>query len=122
MKLINLTPHEITLYDREGKKVLARIPSSGEARVKVEQELVGWVFLEGNLKIPVYASMFGEVIGLPDPEPETETIFIVSFPVLQAMAGKRQDLVSPDTTPNGVVRDPNGKVLGVKSFQTLWPY
>jgi len=121
VKLINLTPHEVTLYDPEGREILARIPSSGEARVKVEQELVGWVFL-GDLKFPVYASMFGEVTGLPDPEPGTETVFIVSFPVLQAMAGKRRDLVSPDTTPNGVVRSPNGKVLGVKSFQTLWPY
>jgi len=135
MTIINLTSHEVTLFDPEGKKILARIPPSGkEARVKVKQEIVSYIPLPSpdmacygpgedateatfRDRIPVVRSHFGEVYGLP--EPQEGVVYIVSYPVLQAMAGKRNDLVAPDTTPNGVVKDPEGWVIGVKRFQIL---
>ena len=116
MKLVNLTPHAITLCDGKGF-IMAQIQASGQvARVETRAEKVGLVEVCGNL-FEIVATSFGQVVDLP--EPEKETTFIVSFPVLQACVGKRQDLVGPDTTPQSVVRDAEGKILGVKRFQTI---
>jgi len=38
--------------------------------------------------------------------------------VLQA-ARNRSDLVAPDTSPQGAVRDSNGRIIGVKAFQVV---
>lgn len=112
-KFVNLTPHPITVFKGEEK---IEIPPSGEvARVGVEQKKVGE--LNG---IPVHKSIFGDVEGLP--EPRENTVYIVSTVVLQALKAKnivRRDLVSPDTTPNGVVRDEEGRIIGVRGFQVV---
>lgn len=110
-ELINLTPHEITLVRKDGEKVV--IPPSGKvARVRVEQKEVGEI--DG---FPVVQSEFGEVEGLP--EEREGVIYIVSFPVLQALQGTRSDVVAPDTSPQGAVRDEQGRIIGVKRFQVL---
>ena len=111
MKLINLTPHEVTIYDESGN-VRLRIPPSGQvARVKPVQVKVGEV--NG---IPVFKTEFFEVEGLPDPQPNT--IYIVSLLVLQACP-HRKDLVAPDTSPSGAVRDSEGRIIGTRGFQVL---
>ena len=67
--LVNLTPHEITVYDESGK-VKLRIPPSGKvARVTVKQEKVGEI--NG---IPVVSSVVESIEGLPEPD------FLFSFP------------------------------------------
>jgi hypothetical protein len=113
VKLVNLTPHEVVVLD--ANNVVLRVPPSGQvARVAVKEELVGTV--NG---VPVYRTTYGAIEGLP--EPEQGTIYIVSLLVLQAMAGKRSDLVAPNTspTPLGAVRDAQGRIIGVRSFVTL---
>ena len=113
VEFINLTPHPIIIYRGEEK---IEIPPSGTiARVEVKQEKVGE--LDG---IPVHKSTFGDVEGLP--EPKENTIYIVSTVVLQALKAKgieRKDLVAPDTTPSGAVRDEEGRIVGVRGFQVV---
>jgi len=114
VRLINLTPHEIVVFDSSDNVVL-RIPPSGQiARVATHEKVVGSV--NG---VPLVTTEYGAVEGLPDPQPGT--IFIVSLLVLQAMAGKRKDIVAPNTapTPLGAVRDAQGRIIGVRSFVTL---
>lgn len=110
MKFVNLTPHEIVVkYDGETLK----IPPSGTiARVKtVMRELPR---ING---IPVRKTEYGEIEGLP--EPEAGTVYIVSILVLQALKGTRGDVVAPDTTPSGAIRDESGRIVAVKGFQVI---
>jgi hypothetical protein len=113
---INLTPHKVTVYDLEGKKVIAEIPPSGMvARVAVTSRIVGEI-----AGIPVRKTEYGEVENLPDPMPDT--YYVVSTVVLIALKEKgihRPDVIAPDTNPDSVIRDSEGRVIGVRFFQTL---
>jgi len=107
--LVNLTPHEIKIVGEDGKTRLVIPPSGSVARVKAEQTIVG--FVNG---IPVVRTTFGDVEGLPEPQPNT--LYIVSSLVAQACSS-RDDVVAPDTSPQGVVRDEKGQIIGVRRFQ-----
>jgi hypothetical protein len=113
---INLTPHKVTVYDLEGKKVIAEIPPSGMvARVAVTSRIVGEI-----AGIPVRKAEYGEIENLPDPMPDT--YYVVSTVVLIALREKginRPDVIAPDTNPDSVIRDLEGRVIGVRFFQTL---
>ena len=109
--LINLTPHEIVILVGDEERHI--LPFGEIARCTVSSRQVRAV--DG---IAVYANIFGAVEGLPDPQ--EGTTFIVSFPVLQALAGKRSDLVGPDTSPAGnPVRNEAGQIVAVRRFQVL---
>jgi len=108
-KLVNLTPHEIRVVGEDGEERLVIPPSGKVARVRTEQTTVGQVN-----NIPVVRTMYGDVEGLP--EPSENTLYIVSTLVAQAVP-YRDDVVAPDTSPNGVVRDEEGRIIGVKRFQ-----
>jgi hypothetical protein len=116
VKLVNLTPHEVTVFIDSSNTL--KIPPSGQvARVQSTEELVGYV--NG---ISVYKTIYGEVQGLP--EPQEDTIYIVSQVVLQALKEKgikRDDVLAPNTGPsqNGAVRDQQGRIIGVRSFIVL---
>lgn len=113
MPIINLTPHDICVYDADGKHIIRTYPASGTvARVKSTTEIVGEI--DG---IAIARSAFGAIEGLPDPQPGTT--YIVSLLVLQAASGKRDDLIGPDTGPGSVVRDENGQIVGVRRFQII---
>jgi hypothetical protein len=117
VKLVNLTPHEITVFDQNGNEVL-RVPPSGiTARVNPTENQVGYI--NG---VPVYKVTYGDIQNLP--EPQENTVYIVSQIVLQALQAKgiqRQDVVAPNTGPGpmGAVRDQQGRIVGVKSFIVL---
>ncbi|MFZ5366583.1 MAG: hypothetical protein ACOZBZ_04910 [Patescibacteria group bacterium] len=106
--LLNATPHQINLVDADGKTIRTIEPSGVVARCTATQTEVGQI--EG---IPIVKSVFSEVTGLP--EPDGETVYIVSSLVAQALAGKRE-VVSPDTGPTAL-RTPDGKIAGVRRFQ-----
>ena len=111
MKVVNLTPHEVKVLDENGN-VVATFPPSGQiARVKTSREKVGEI--NG---IPVFKTVFGKVEDLPESQPDT--VYIVSLLVLQACPD-RHDLVAPDTSPQGAVRDEQGRIIGVKGFQII---
>jgi len=114
--LVNLTPHDIVIYHEDGKTVKLVIRASGQvARATARRKKIGEI--NG---IPVYRNEFSEVEGLP--KPKRGVIYIVSSLVQQALklrGIKRKDIVSPDTSPEGVVRDKNGRILGTKGFQVV---
>lgn len=106
MKIINLTPHTIKVVD-SNNQVIREYPSAGVARVSTTSEVITEV--DGGIKI--VRTKFGEVQGLPDPD--GESIFIVSMVVAQAAAG-RNDVVAPDTGPTAYRE--NGLIVGVRQF------
>lgn len=103
MKIINLTPHAITIIAEDGTKT-EFAPSGVIARVAQIREQVGT--LDG---FSLYRNTFGEVVGLP--EEKADTVYIVSALVAQA-AKDRDDLIIVDNT----VRDENGRIIGARGF------
>lgn len=95
MEIVNLTPHPIVITD--GKTY----PPSGQvARVSTQYG----VAVNGVADVS-----FGEIQGLPDPQPDT--IYIVSA-MLVAAAPHRTDLVSPASGHPLCVRK-DGQVVSV---------
>jgi hypothetical protein len=73
------------------------------------------------MEIPVRRITYGDVENLLPPE--EGTIYIVSTLVILALREKgvmRVDLLSPDTNTDSVIRDKDGRVLGVKYLRTRW--
>ncbi len=106
MKLINVTPHAITVVGEDGASVMLA-PSGVVARVattRTDEVRAGFRFT---------STVFGAVEGLPCPE--EGTVFVAS--TLVAQAAKRPDVVSPDTGPTAVRE--NGQVVAVKGFQVF---
>jgi hypothetical protein len=104
MRIVNLTPHPVTLLGVE-------IPPSGTiARVAEEIEVVRYIDWEGK-KLPVIRKRLGEVQGLPPPQPDT--VYIVSL--LVAQAAMRADVLAIGES----VRDAKGNIVGAVSLATL---
>ncbi len=114
MKLVNCTPHAITLIV-DGQEVV--IPPSGmvlrAAEVVAAEELLA-VNLDGEqLSVPVRTLSFQQVQGLPPVE--EGTLYIVSAIVAQAVKKahpERTDFV----VPHDLVRDEEGRVVGARAL------
>lgn len=100
--IVNLTPHDVHIHLPDGTVRTYR--SEGVARVESFSDLIG--YQDG---IPIVKTVYGGVTGLPDPT--TGTLYIVSLLTKQACP-HRNDLVSPEN----LVRDVNGKVVGCKGL------
>jgi hypothetical protein len=104
-KIINLTPHTVKVVS-SNNQVIREYPSAGVARVATTAQVIDEV--DG---ISVVRTSFGEVQGLPDPD--GESIFIVSMVVGQAVSG-RSDVICPDSGPSAYRE--NGLIIGVRQF------
>lgn len=111
MNLINLTPHDLTVYLADGTTLT--IPPSGMvARVAQEYVSVGDLDLGGGLAVPLVATQYGAIQGLPDPV--DGVFYITSALVAQAAWSQgRKDVLAPDTGA-GAVRDDQGRIVGVR--------
>ena len=105
-KLINMTPHDVVVYD-DGGEIMVTIPASGQiARCAETSSPAG----EFN-GIPLVRKDYGDIVGLPDEAPDT--MYIVSGLVSAAGAKLgRRDLYSPAD----LVRNSTGAVVGCKSL------
>lgn len=101
MKLVNLTPHPITLVLGE----TTTIESAGVARVATSSVEVGT-----HMGVPLIRSTYGEVVGLP--APQEGVLYIVSAMVRSALLG-RTDLASPAA----LVRNEAGQITGCKALE-----
>ena len=110
--LRNRTPHSIIVVDPCGGIVLDLPPEGRIARVEattLEQPPVDGV--------PVVRTTYGTVTDLDAPEPGV--YLVVATLVLQTIGNERPDLLAPDTGPQSVVRDAEGRILGVQRLQRL---
>jgi len=102
----NYTPHVVSVL-HEDKMV--NIPISGSViRVVTRCTPNGYV-----MGLPIFLCTDGQVADLP--EPEQGVMILVSSVV--ARAAMRPDVISPDTSDAGSIRDGNGRIIGVKRFQ-----
>lgn len=110
MNIINLTPHKIDVLNSYGS--VAIMPSGKVARVTTTDTLIGHVYMMYNgseVPVPVNETKFGKVVDLPEPEPDT--ILIVSRLVKNAVPERDDVLV-----PGNLVRDAAGVIIGCNGF------
>ncbi|OYD08560.1 hypothetical protein [Paludifilum halophilum] len=108
MKIINLTPHDLTVQHEDGTRTTFE-KAETPARVATSQEKVDEV--NG---IEIVSQEFGEIEGLP--EPQEGVVYLVSFIVRTAAQKEgRTDVLSPDTS-NDVIRDKDGQIEAVRRF------
>lgn len=100
----------MTLIKEDGSKEVFE-PSGIVPRLSTKTEPAGKIG-----EIPVVRNTMGRPENVP--EPKEGTAYIVSFLVASALP-ERDDLIAPDTTPDSVVRDENGRIVGVKRFQKV---
>jgi hypothetical protein len=102
----NLTPHEVAVMVGDS---IIRIPTSGKVvRLNSQCEKCGSI-----LGVPVSKCKEGEPHGLP--EPEDGVIYLVSSVVAKKV--NRPDVLCPDTSDEGAIRDGNGYIIAVKQLQ-----
>lgn len=101
--LVNMTPHPLNII--VGDTTLTLDPSGIVPRVASE-----------NIKVAegIVTTKLGDVDGLPDQVPGK--LLVVSALVRMALPD-RDDLVGPDTSPQGAVRDADGRIIGVRGIQ-----
>ena len=107
IKLVNLTPHTVSIASESGEIVRKIEPTLPSARVN--STAVKGAPIDGVLFVE---TVFGQVENLP--EPKEDTIYIVSQIVIAALPARR-DLVRPDTGPT-CVRDAEGKIVAVRAL------
>lgn len=107
MKIINLTPHPITIV--VGDKKLVVPPSGNVARVSQGYRDLGAISFKG-IDVPVVSTTYGNIDALPPEEPGV--FFIVSALVAQAAwAAGRLDVFAPDTGAGAGPRGPPPEAL-----------
>ncbi len=105
MELVNATPHPIDIVGDNGD-VIRTIAFSGVVARCHEQIARSATDLDG---IPVCDTEFGDVYGLPEPQPGV--YYIVSHLVREALP-ERDDLL----VPVELVRDASGRIIGCRSL------
>lgn len=109
IKLVNLTPHTLNIYDTKGEKLLLTLPPSGQiARYAMETNLAEEIKV-GLVVVPLLEENGGEVEDLP--KPKAGIIYVVSASVRQVLP-KRVDIVSPGE----LIRDQDGRPIGCKGL------
>ncbi len=114
MQIINLTPHAINVRPDGASANLVIQPSGQVALVSSSQVILGNISIMG-FSVPVVGTTFGDIECLPEPAPGK--VYIVSGLVMAALKGSRQDVIQPDTSPSGVIRNSEGQIVAVKGFQ-----
>lgn len=106
-EIVNLTPHIINVWMGSEVRI---IPTSGSvARIRIQSKNCGTV-----MGVPVVLSTDGSVVGLP--APKRGVVYLVSSVVAKSV--RRPDVLSPDTTDDGVIRDgATGMITAVKRLQ-----
>ena len=103
MKIINLTPHDITYQNENGEKEVFK--ASGNV-ARVEQFLFD---IGGGGKYNLKSSVTGCVEGLP--KESNDTVYIVSNMVMTECKD-REDL----WVPTSFIRDEEGRIIACTAF------
>ena len=103
MNIMNLTPHDLNVVDAHGD-VKVIVKGGQVARVATTRSEAADV-----AGFPTSVTTFGEIEGLPAPQPDT--IYIVSG-MVAARCGDRDDVLAPGE----LVRDATGAVIGCRGF------
>lgn len=111
-KLINLTPHSITIVGADGAEIMT-LPSAGNARLG-ENKIVDDTVITDDGVVPTGTISYAT--GKDIPEPQDDTFYIVSTLTALGVSG-REDFLSPAD----FVRDENGRIFGCRALVHVQP-
>lgn len=114
-RLVNLTPHEITI-DCAGERLV--LPSEGVARVaQLPREPAGFIEVDGRHVLVAAADRFGGLDGLPGPA--EGVLYVVSAIVgAAAKAARWSDVLVPGTGPaDDPIRDEQGRIIAIRCLK-----
>jgi hypothetical protein len=110
-KIINLTPHEVVVYDGN-MGIIGRYPSDGVARARATYESDD----KSVNGVPLVHVTFGDPVDLPDPV--DGTMYIVSL--ITAQAAESVGRITSDLLITAQpVRDESGQIIGCTAFTQL---
>ena len=116
MSIINLTPHDIVVYDESGENVLYTFPSSGKVARAISTQQTVDTNLSQKYNLPVVDAQSFTNVDVPLSAQDTG--ILVSMPVGEFIRSKFNcypvDVLGPDLGPSAVVRDSAGKILGTR--------
>lgn len=118
MKLVNLTPHPVVIFQEEDSLFYEKGPPVSIPPVEPPARMIETTRKSTRYDetgfVPTFDVTFGRVENLPDRKDGTR--YIVSLPTALALIESgRNDILVPDTG-EGAVRDANGRILGIRSF------
>jgi len=117
VRVVNLTPHPITLVGAGGGAIT--IPPSGRiVRAQEVREVVGAVEVDGLGAIPVLAVSYGEPEGLPEVV-EADTIYLVSAIAASAIRRHRPEIADHFFVVSDPVPDPEGRIVGARALARI---
>jgi len=110
MKIINLTPHPLTLVGENGTVI---VPKGDQvARLAVTRTALPAIVIDG-ISLAVNIPTMGDIDGLPNPQ--DGVIYVTS--ALVADAARRTDVYSP----GDLLRDTAGNIIGAKGLCAYAP-
>ena len=121
-KIVNLCPHDITLFLGKNDKTKVVFPRSKTvARLKDNVEDSNLFLFEHNsngtektILIPTIKKRYGKIVNLPRRKKDTK--FLVSLHVaLAAWNEGRDDVI----TMGNIIRDEKKRILGCRSFSVM---
>ena len=112
MRMVNLTPHRVSIYLQDGSVVVLE-PAGPVPRVRQEEREVGLIEV-GASTVPVIKQVYSSKIE-DLPEPEQGVRYIVSALTAQAARGSRDDLLVPARP----VRDEQGRIIGCRALARI---
>lgn len=119
-RIVNLTPHPVTVIERVYDLPCVTYPSAGEARAEPHRQQVDSIHVaddpDGPILVPIYRVTFGAIEGLPAPQLGTTCIVSrITADVARDAGRPTDDLLIPDD----LVRDDDGQPLGCRAFARL---
>ena len=103
--LVNLTPHPVNIYLDGADDPITIMPSGVTPRCAASNVVVAPGFTQ---------SVIGDVTGLPD---KKDGVLLIVGALVRTACPDRDDLIGPDTSPTGAVRDSAGMIIGARGFQ-----
>lgn len=103
--IINLTPHPINIILDNDSDPIVIAPSGIVPRVASTATTVAPGFV---------TTIMGDVTGLPD---KKDGVLLIVGAMVRTALPDRDDLIGPDTSPTGAVRNDAGQIVGVRGFQ-----
>ena len=122
--LLNLTPHDITVFKENGEKVV--IPSSGTLRLA--EEVLGTEEVEGvecvrkrftGVDIELREGITADGVRVIVVSGISGMMFALSSEFRSELfrkIGGEVSIIAPDTGPQSVIKDEKGRIVGVRRF------
>ena len=116
-KIVNLTPHPVTIEDIDGHKMTYE-PHGTACRVVERHEIVDFVMTPDGNPITLKKAIPIAIKGLP---PQREGVFYICSGMAADAAWKlgRSDVICPSTDPDDIIRDERGFTTAIRAFKVM---